>query len=197
MDFLNDIPVIGPNARRGSIPFLIVLSVVVAIHELGHLMVGPVVRHQGPGLLDRLRARSCGPASIGRARNGRSPPSRLAATSSSWATWTLPAPVTSRTTRPRPFRDAQVRLPQCQPARPYADRAGRPRRQLHPLCHRALRPCPSMSASIPTSLSSQTMGGLNVPRSSASRKATGSSALPVRRSRNSADANADPEPEQW
>lgn len=39
MDFLNEIPVIGPMLAW-TIPFLIVLSVVVAIHELGHLMVG-------------------------------------------------------------------------------------------------------------------------------------------------------------
>ena len=37
MDFLNQIPVIGP-VLGWTIPFLIVLSVVVAIHELGHLM---------------------------------------------------------------------------------------------------------------------------------------------------------------
>lgn len=39
MEFLNDIPLIGP-ALGWVLPFLIVLSVVVAIHELGHLMVG-------------------------------------------------------------------------------------------------------------------------------------------------------------
>ena len=39
MDFLSQIPVIGP-VLGWTIPFLIVLSVVVAIHELGHLMVG-------------------------------------------------------------------------------------------------------------------------------------------------------------
>lgn len=39
MDFLNEIPVIGP-VLGWTVPFLIVLSVVVAIHELGHLMVG-------------------------------------------------------------------------------------------------------------------------------------------------------------
>ncbi len=39
MDFLNHIPVLGPTLGV-IIPFLVVLSVVVAIHELGHLMVG-------------------------------------------------------------------------------------------------------------------------------------------------------------
>lgn len=39
MDLLNQIPVIGP-VLGWVLPFLIVLSIVVAIHELGHLMVG-------------------------------------------------------------------------------------------------------------------------------------------------------------
>lgn len=39
MEFLADIPLIGP-VLNWTIPFLIVLSIVVAIHELGHLMVG-------------------------------------------------------------------------------------------------------------------------------------------------------------
>ncbi len=39
MAFLNDIPLIGP-ILIWIVPFLLVLSVVVAIHELGHLMVG-------------------------------------------------------------------------------------------------------------------------------------------------------------
>lgn len=39
MDFLNAIPIIGPTLAV-ILPFLLVLSVVVAIHELGHLMVG-------------------------------------------------------------------------------------------------------------------------------------------------------------
>jgi regulator of sigma E protease len=39
MSFLNEIPLIGP-ILMWTLPFLIVLSIVVAIHELGHLMVG-------------------------------------------------------------------------------------------------------------------------------------------------------------
>ena len=39
MDLLTSIPLIGP-ILQWVLPFLIVLSVVVAIHELGHLMVG-------------------------------------------------------------------------------------------------------------------------------------------------------------
>ena len=39
MEFLNSIPLIGP-VLYWALPFLIVLSIVVAIHELGHLMVG-------------------------------------------------------------------------------------------------------------------------------------------------------------
>ncbi|MFK7943420.1 MAG: RIP metalloprotease RseP [Paracoccaceae bacterium] len=39
MDLLNSIPVIGP-ILFWVLPFIIVLSIVVAIHELGHLMVG-------------------------------------------------------------------------------------------------------------------------------------------------------------
>ena len=39
MEFLSQIPVIGP-VLIWTIPFIIVLSIVVAIHELGHLMVG-------------------------------------------------------------------------------------------------------------------------------------------------------------
>jgi regulator of sigma E protease len=39
MEFLNAIPIIGPFLAV-IIPFILVLSVVVAIHELGHLLVG-------------------------------------------------------------------------------------------------------------------------------------------------------------
>ncbi|MEM7056236.1 MAG: RIP metalloprotease RseP [Pseudomonadota bacterium] len=39
MDFLTSIPLIGP-LLGWILPFIIVLSIVVAIHELGHLMVG-------------------------------------------------------------------------------------------------------------------------------------------------------------
>ncbi|MEM1161182.1 MAG: site-2 protease family protein, partial [Pseudomonadota bacterium] len=39
MDLLQSIPLIGP-LLGWVLPFLIVLSIVVAIHELGHLMVG-------------------------------------------------------------------------------------------------------------------------------------------------------------
>ncbi|MEO1491035.1 MAG: RIP metalloprotease RseP [Pseudomonadota bacterium] len=39
MDLINSIPLIGP-VLAVVLPFLVVLSVVVAIHELGHLMVG-------------------------------------------------------------------------------------------------------------------------------------------------------------
>ena len=39
MEFLNSIPLIGP-VLFWVLPFLVVLSIVVAIHELGHLMVG-------------------------------------------------------------------------------------------------------------------------------------------------------------
>jgi len=39
MDILNAIPLIGP-ALAVLVPFIVVLSIVVAIHELGHLMVG-------------------------------------------------------------------------------------------------------------------------------------------------------------
>ena len=39
MEFLNSIPLIGP-VLYWVLPFIVVLSIVVAIHELGHLMVG-------------------------------------------------------------------------------------------------------------------------------------------------------------
>ena len=39
MEFVNSIPLIGP-VLFWVLPFLVVLSIVVAIHELGHLMVG-------------------------------------------------------------------------------------------------------------------------------------------------------------
>ena len=39
MEFLDSIPLIGP-VLYWVLPFLVVLSIVVAIHELGHLMVG-------------------------------------------------------------------------------------------------------------------------------------------------------------
>ena len=39
MDLLNSIPLLGP-VLYWVLPFVVVLSIVVAIHELGHLMVG-------------------------------------------------------------------------------------------------------------------------------------------------------------
>ena len=38
------------------LPFLFVLIIVVFIHELGHFLVGQLVRHQGHRVLDRLWA---------------------------------------------------------------------------------------------------------------------------------------------